>query len=187
MFNAANVSVAEFQAYLQANNLALAVSRNVTTRDDLDKQQPYNLHIPGGVQTVGAPGKIYDIKYLQFFQADQLRGLGGTTPRDGRRVIAQVLHDPTALINNPPTTGPTGSVILGLDGSMAALVPAQRALTWQMTDPAGAGVVRERYWLTFQPGEIRVCTSCHGLSTLDQAGNTAPTNSPQALYDLLLY
>ena len=38
---------------------------------------------------------------------------------------------------------------------MAAFVPARRAMTWQLTDPAGAPVVRERYWLTFQPGEIR--------------------------------
>jgi len=189
MFDAANVNVAEFQAYLQANNLALAVSRDVTTRDDLDKQQPFNLRIPGGAQTIGAPGAIYDLSYMQFFQADQLRGLtfGGATPREGRRVLAQPMHDSAAIAHNPPTTGPTGSVILGLDGSMAAFVPAQRAMTWQTTDPAGVGVVRERYWVTFQPGEIRVCTSCHGLSTLDQAGNTAPSNPPQALYDLLLH
>lgn len=189
MFDAANVTVAEFQAYLQANHLALAVSRDVTTRDDLDRQQPFNLRIPGGVQTIGMPGTIYDLKYMQFFQADQLRGLtfGGATPRDGRRVLAQPMHDPLAMVNNPPTTGPAGSVILGLDGSMAAFVPAQRALTWQTTDPAGVGVVRERYWVTFQPGEIRVCTSCHGLSTLDQAGDPPPNNPPQALYDLLMY
>jgi hypothetical protein len=64
-------------------------------------------------------------------------------------------------------------------------VPASRALTWQLTDPDGQGVVRERYWLTFAPGEVRVCTSCHGLSSLDQAGDSAPTNPPQALLDLL--
>ncbi|MCB1058408.1 MAG: hypothetical protein KDD11_23140, partial [Acidobacteria bacterium] len=43
----------------------------------------------------------------------------------------------------------------------------------------------ERYWLTFQPGEIRVCTSCHGLNTQDQAGETVPTNPPEALRALL--
>ncbi len=68
---------------------------------------------------------------------------------------------------------------------MAAFVPAQRAVTWQLTDNAGEGVVRERYWLTFQPGEIRVCASCHGLSGVDQAGNNVPTNPPQALLTLL--
>jgi hypothetical protein len=49
------------------------------------------------------------------------------------------------------------------------------------------GVVRERYWLTFQAGEVRVCTSCHGLSDLDQAGEGAPANPPQALQTLLEY
>lgn len=68
---------------------------------------------------------------------------------------------------------------------MAAFVPAQRAMTWQMTDSAGEGVVRERYWLTFQPGEIRVCASCHGLNTTNQANELTPTNKPEALRDLL--
>jgi hypothetical protein len=193
MFTDANVDVAAFQTYLRNNNLALAVSRNVTRRDDLDKQQPYNLHIDlvGGTQTVGTGGKIYDIAYMQFFQADQLRGWFGSgggnsdTPLDGRRVLAQPMHDISATLANTSTTGPQGSVILAADGSMAAFVPAQRAMTWQLTDDAGAGVVRERYWLTFQPGEIRVCASCHGLSSKDQAGNTMPTNSPQALLTLL--
>ncbi len=60
-------------------------------------------------------------------------------------------------------------------------------MTWQLTDPAGTGVVRERYWVTFQPGEVRVCGSCHGVNQFDQAGHTPPTNSPQALADLLAY
>jgi hypothetical protein len=70
---------------------------------------------------------------------------------------------------------------------MAAFVPTQRAMTWQLTDDSGEGVVRERYWLTFQPGEIRVCTSCHGLSEFDQTGNGAPQNPPQALLTLLQF
>jgi hypothetical protein len=68
---------------------------------------------------------------------------------------------------------------------MAAFVPARRALTWQLTDPNGSPVVRERFWLTFQPGEIRTCTSCHGLNTRDQAGHAVPTNPPEALRRLL--
>lgn len=60
-------------------------------------------------------------------------------------------------------------------------------MTWQLTDNAGVGVVRERNWLAFQPGEIRVCGSCHGLSEKDQAGQLAPTNQPQALLQLLTY
>lgn len=188
MFDQAGVSLGVLQAYLQQNNLALVISRDVTTRDDLDLQQPYNLSVPGGTQTTGAPGTIYDVVYIQFFQADLLRGIGwygSGDPAPGRRVLAQILHDPA--VQNPPSSGPQGSAVIGLDGSMAAFVPAGRALTWQLTDGSGQGVVRERYWLTFQPGEIRICTSCHGLSEYDQAGQSAPTNPPQALYDLLVF
>ncbi|MCB8945558.1 MAG: hypothetical protein H6658_17555 [Ardenticatenaceae bacterium] len=190
MFAQAGVTVEELQQYLRDNNLALAVARDVTTRDDFDYQQPYNLRIPGGVQTVGAAGTMYDVSYMQFFQADQIRGLTGCCsqdPRPGRRVLAQEMHDTAVITANPPSPGPEGSVILGTDGSLAAFVPAQRALTWQLTDANGDGVVRERYWVTFQPGEIRVCTSCHGLSEFDQAGDGAPQNPPQALLTLLQY
>jgi hypothetical protein len=69
---------------------------------------------------------------------------------------------------------------------MAALVPARRALS-RLTDTNSTGVVRERYWLTFQPGEIRTCTSCHGLNTSDQANQPVPTNTPAALVSLLNY
>jgi Hydrazine synthase alpha subunit middle domain len=130
---------------------------------------------------------VYDVSHLQFFQADLIRGIGGsTTPRDGRRVLAQVLHDQNAIAQNPVnSSGPAGSVSVATDGSIAAFVPARRALSWQLTDPSGTGVVRERYWLTFQPGEVRVCGSCHGLSDKDQSGNGVPTNPPQALLKLL--
>ena len=188
IFTQAGVSVADMQLYLLANDLALVVSRNVTTRDDFDLQQPFNLRVPGGVQTIGEPGTIYDVAFMQFFQADQIRGWRGccsSDPRPGRRVLAQPMHD--LVVNNPPNSGPDGSVVIAADGSMAAFVPAQRAMTWQLTDPTGEGVVRERYWLTFQPGEIRVCASCHGLSQYDQAGNNAPSNPPQALLTLLQY
>ena len=96
------------------------------------------------------------------------------------------MHETEA--RNPPAPGaPAGSVLLGPDGSMAALVPAHRAMTWQLTAPNHAPVVRERYWLTFQPGEIRVCASCHGLNSQDQAGQAAPNNSPEALRTLLRF
>ncbi len=64
-------------------------------------------------------------------------------------------------------------------------MPARRALTWQLTGGAGQGVVRERYWLTFQPGEIRVCASCHGLNSKDQLNGGVPQNKPEALRQLL--
>jgi hypothetical protein len=64
---------------------------------------------------------------------------------------------------------------------MAAFVPARRALTWQTTELDGTPAVRERYWLTFQPGEIRVCTNCHGVNTTDVFGGPIPQNEPEAL------
>ncbi|MCB0004495.1 MAG: hypothetical protein KDH86_18270, partial [Anaerolineae bacterium] len=181
----AGVSPEALRSYLTVNDLALIVSRNVTTRDDFDLQQPFNLRVAGGgAQTIGAPGTIYDVTAMQLFQADLIRGLGGTEePDPGRRVLAQPLHDPA--VQNPPTSGPPGSVAVAPDGSVAAFVPTSRALSWQLTDGDGVGVVRERYWLTFQPGEIRVCTSCHGLSEFDQAGNGPPQNTPAALVQLL--
>jgi hypothetical protein len=189
IFNQVGVDPAALKNYLIQNNLALAVSRNVTTRDDLDRQQPFNLKIKGSsTQTIGAPGKLYEVAYMQFFQADQLRGLtfGGPQPRPGRRVLAQPMHDPA--VNNPPTcAAPPGSTQLAADGSMAAFVPARRAMTWQLTDSSGNGIVRERFWVTFQPGEIRVCASCHGLNEKDQAGQGAPNNPPEALRQLLQY
>src|SRR5439155_15969541 len=80
-----------------------------------------------------------------------------------------------------------GSDKVAPDGSQAAVVPARRAVTWQLADPSGAGVVRERYWLTFAPGEIRTCTSCHGINQTTQANGPVPTNTPLALVELLKY
>src|SRR6185436_4511664 len=175
------------------NNFALIVSRNVTTRDHGDREQPFNLRVAGtATQTVATnnSGQIYDIRYIQFFQADQLRGLtfGTTNPVPGRRVLAKPLHDAPALaFNLPNPTGPSGAVRLGDDGSQAAFLPARRAMTHQLTDATGKPIVRERYWLTYQPGEIRTCASCHGVNTTDQASQPKPTNKPQALRDLLRY
>ncbi len=187
-FAQAGIDPESLRNYLRDHQLALITSRNVTTRDRADQQQPYNLRIAGTTtQTGGAPGTVYDVADLQLFQGDLLRGRGGTvTPHPGRRVLAQPLHDAAALAVTPANPGaPVGSVALGSDGSMAAFVPADRALTWQLTAPNGDGVVRERYWLTFQAGEIRVCASCHGVNTRDQQNQLAPSNPPQALVDLL--
>jgi hypothetical protein len=142
-----------------------------------------------GTQTLGAAGTVYHVNFMQFFQADQLRGLtfGGQTPRAGRRVLAQVMHDINAVLRNPPGAPFPGSVVVAADGSVASFVPANRAMTWQLTNASGQPVVLERYWVTFQPGEIRVCTSCHGPSHFDQNGQNPPQNAPQALLTLLEY
>ncbi len=184
---AAGVDVTQLRTWMYLNGLALMVARNVTTRDDAERQQPFNLRVPGGVQTLGAGGTIYDVAHLQLFQGDLIRGYGGpTSPGAGRRVIAQPMHD-GASFNPPDPTGPAASVSVAADGSVAAFVPARRAMTWQLTGPAGNGVVRERYWLTFQPGEIRACGSCHGINTASQAGLAPPVNAPVALTQLLQF
>ena len=196
VFDEEGVDVPLFQRYLRTHNLALLVSHNVTRRDRADTQQPFNLRIAGTTNVTVAPGsdtnKIYDISHIQFLQADQRRGYtgGGSIIQPGRRVLPTPLHEPAAD-NVADVAGGSGSVKLGDDGSFAALVPARRAMTWQLlgtnTLSATNGVVKERFWVTFQPGEIRTCKNCHGINSADQAGNPEPNNKPQALRDLLQY
>jgi len=143
--------------------------------------------VPGGVESI-APGggPVYDVSAVQFFQADYLRGYGlsatDTVPDPGRRVTARPMHDDKSA---NPLTPAQGSVNVSRDGSMAAFVPARRGLSWQLAGTGGSAVVRERYWLSFQAGEIRSCTSCHGVNSLDQTGHGAATNPPLALKTLL--
>ena len=181
VFNEENVNEGAFRNWLKNNNQALIVTRNQTSRDEADLQQPYNLQVPNGVKKVSpAGGKVYNISHYQILQADQIRGYRWP----GRRVQARPLHDPKSQnIANPG--GPAGSVKIAADGSTAALVPARQALAWQTTDASGNPVVRERVWVTFQPGEVRVCASCHGVNDKDQEGLVAPTNKPEALRALL--
>lgn len=184
------VDEAALRDWLVRRDLALIVTRDQTSRDRADLQQPFNLRVPGGVASrakgqAGAAAKMYDISHFQLFQADAVRAYRG---RPGRRSLAQPLHDGAAIAANRPNPGgPAGSVRIAADGSTAAFVPARRALTWQSTDAAGTPIVRERNWITFQAGEMRSCASCHGTNTLDQAGRSAPANKPQALRQLLRY
>ncbi len=186
-FAAAGVAEAALRQFLREQNLGLIVVRNNTDRDRADRQQPYNLRVPGGVQAVGSGGTIYDIAHFQLFQGDQVRGIGGTAmPTPGRRVLARALNDSAAVANNlPNVAGPAGSSPIFADGSTALFVPAQRALSWQTTAPDGTPVVRERFWLTLQPGEIRTCGGCHGINRSGQAAQSPATNTPQALTALL--
>ncbi len=188
-FTAVGISAETLRDFLRRNSLAVLVSRNVTARDAADKQQPFNLTVPGGVQTVGGTGTLYPITQVQFYQADQIRGIGGTTsPDPGRRVLAQPMHDPAALAAQPVFAGvASGAVKIASDGSIAAFVPARRAMTWELARSTGEAVVRERYWISAQPGEIRACDGCHGVNRLDQAGYAPSTITPQALIDLLVW
>jgi len=169
--------VAALETYLKANELALVVSRDVTVR--ADRQQDFNLKVAwSGHQSAEEGVTPKEIGFLQFFEGQQVRGYD----RAGRRVLARPM-DPAL---NPALPGaPEGAVRIGDDGSMAAFVPAGRALSWQTTATDGTPAVRERYWLTFKAGEIRACTNCHGLNREDVFGRPTPTNEPQALRTLL--
>jgi hypothetical protein len=189
VFATASVHIPTFQSYLRSINAALSVSRNVTKRDLHDRQQPFNLKISwSSTQSTGTAGTLYDIAWIQFLQADLRRGylLGGAAPVPGRRVVATPLHD--TMTENVQTPGaPPGAVRLGDDGSFAAILPAGKALTWHLlaNDAAKTSHVKERFWVTFQKGEIRTCANCHGINTTDQTGAGRPTNPPQALLALL--
>jgi hypothetical protein len=177
------VDVEAFRAYLRAHELALIVSRDVTQRDRADRHQPFNLRVPGGVSSIATGGAVYDVSYLQIFQGDAVRGYGDlASPNRGRRLLARPMHGSAV---SQEAGAPPGAVSIALDGSLAALVPARRALSWQLTDEGGTGVVRERNWLSFQAGEIRVCANCHGVNRLSQMGEPPATNQPEALRALL--
>lgn len=169
--------VQALKEYLRENGLALVVSRDVTVRND--KQQDFNLKVAWSDHQTAEPASTpKEIAYMQFFEGKQIRGFRW----DGRRVLAR----PMDSAQNPADPGaPEAAVRLGDDGSMAAFVPAARALSWQSTEADGTPVVRERYWLTFKAGEIRACANCHGLNRDDVFGNPTPTNEPQALRTLV--
>lgn len=186
------VDSAAFTNYLVQHNLAVIVSRNVTNRNTDDHQQPFYLKVHGSAtQSPNPTGKVYDVANLQVFEARQLRGYGlvngNPSPAPGRRVLASPLAD-TSVHNPSNPGGPPGSVQLGVDGSVAAFIPAHRAMTWMLTDSAGTPVVHERFWVTFQPGEVRTCASCHG-SNVEAAvpKQIIPQNEPEAFRTLLRY
>ena len=180
------------RATMKQNDLAMIVSRNITHRDRSDHQQPYYLKVHNSQTESADPhGKIYDIAHLQLYQADQIRGMmmRKPTPVPGRRVLPQFMHDSASVLANPAIPGELAfTKKIAADGSFAAFVPARRGITWALSDSNFVPVVRERYWITTQPGEIRVCASCHG--TNDEALthlDPPPQNKPEALRSLLQY
>jgi hypothetical protein len=187
IFISAGVSPLALKSWLRSRELALMSVRNVTQRDSADFQQPTSLSVPEGVSSiVGGGGPSYQVKALQMLQGKYLRGyeLPGGIVRDGRRIKAVPMHDVPG--NAPAGSGmPAGSAAVHADGSVAALVPARRATSWQLLAPDASPVVRERYWLSFQAGEIRSCTSCHGVNVQDHLSQPAATNPPAALAWLL--
>ncbi|MFZ6820080.1 hypothetical protein [Undibacterium sp. Ji22W] len=186
ILQAEQVDETQLRNWLQSQNLALIVTRNQTSRDRADLQQAYNLEVPGGIKqtSINAPkAQTYSIQHFQILQAEQIRAYAD---RPGRRNLAQPIKhfqqfNPDNLLNSSIPS----SVVIAKDGSTAAFVPAARALTWQTTDPQGTPIVRERNWVSFKAGEIRVCASCHGVNQRDQSNFPAPMNPPEALRGLL--
>lgn len=183
IFQEENINEMQLRQWLTQQKLALIITRDQTSRDQADLQQPFNLAVANGVKTVSKirpNGKLYTISHFQILQAEQIRAY---PDRPGRRNLAQIIKDfpnDQTKLNQIPS-----SVIIAKDGSTAAFVPAERALTWQTTDGKGNPVVRERNWVTFKAGEIRTCAACHGVNSLNQANFPAPMNKPEALRELL--
>lgn len=190
VFQEQGVDEARLRDWLIQNKLALIITRNQTKRDRADRQQPFNLRVPNGTQTLAsdAPSspkpRIYDIAYFQILQAEQIRAYAD---RRGRRHLAQTIPSfhPLNLTTPSQPLNPPSAVAIEKDGSTAAFVPAERALTWQTTDAQGHAVVRERNWISFKSGEIRTCAACHGINHRDQANLPPPENPPLALRTLL--
>src|SRR5690606_29418660 len=67
------VDEASLRNWLRSKGLALIVVRNQTSRDRADKQQPYNLQVPGGVRTTNGNGRVYDIAHFQILQGNLIR------------------------------------------------------------------------------------------------------------------
>jgi hypothetical protein len=200
------VDANKLRDFLRQNGLALISVRDTTRRDGFDTTQPFNLQArkadgSGGVKSVrgGSGAATFMVDHLQILQADQLRGIHNDRSR-GRRILQQPMTPPSVAgvaLNVPTSAGvAAGSVrVDASDGSVAAIVPARRALTWQLIDsqnPGDAlrgtdGIVRERFQMAFQPGEVRVCANCHGVSDRDQTGSLHDTlvNQPKALKALL--
>lgn len=171
--------VEALREWMRDNDLALVVARDVTVR--ADKQQAYNLKVSWSNHVNAGVGETpEEVGYLQFLNGQYVRSMQG---RPGRRQLARFIENLPGPAQSP--AAPVASVRIGDDGSAAAFVPAGRATTWQLTDASGNPVVRERYWLTFQAGEIRACTNCHGVNKTDVFNKPAPTNEPQALTAIL--
>lgn len=196
VFTQTGVDRTALQNWLIENNLALVTSYNVTQRDEADKQQPFNLQVKNpktgaiGAKSVVGSATPRDVSYLQFLSGDALRAFrgygGGSSPvRDGRRVMPEYVAEPRLTNWLGRDGAPAGTTTVAADGSVAAFVPAQKPLTWQLIGPTGKPVVRERYWITFSAGEIRTCVNCHGINEKSQTGALPPANEPDALRDLL--
>lgn len=190
-----DVNVDELRNWLIENNLALISIRNITSRDVADRQQPFNLKVPGGVESISSLGGTeYEISHFQPVQYEHLRTYFDEDgdEKGGRRPFLLPFrntstHSNIENINPYDIDGPENSIEIESDGSVALFVPATRAVSWWTKSPLGEPIVIERQPLSFAPGEIMACPGCHGINRTDQAGNLPPTNKPQSLRKLMTF
>lgn len=184
MFQEYGLTMQEVSDWLAENDKALMVVRDVTSRDEADRQQPYNLKAGNVVRDTGT-GPVREIAGLELFQANLVRGVdsGVFEARGGRRPLAQRMTDGFVV----PGSGSPSIASVASDGSAVAVVPARRAISWQTVESTGKPVVRERYWVSFAPGEIRACDGCHGSNARNQMGEALLDANPEplALRDML--
>jgi hypothetical protein len=163
------------------------VTRDQTSRDRADLQQPFNLQVPRGVKN-GVEDDVWR-------QGLRYRAFPVVSGRAGARV--------SRTSRAPPARPAAARRRIGQSGQSAR--PGRRRQDrrrWlhrgvragvagaDLADDrrdAGTPVVRERNWIAFQAGEVRVCASCHGTNTANQTGLAAPVNKPPALRELLNY
>ena len=131
------VDVEEFRQYLRDNELALIVSRDVTQRDRADVQQPFNLR--GARRRPVDRQAGHDLR--RVLPADLPgRRAARLRRRSRRRTPAAACwrgRCTSPASRRTPARRPAASRSAA-DGSMAALVPGRRALTWQLTDRDGS-------------------------------------------------
>ena len=200
------VTQAALSTFLADNGLAAVIVRNATRRDDIDRQQPYNLYVDhptagDGAESIvdascteGILGCLYGVRYLQIFENKLLRGyerrakiVDGVFSDNGRRGLVRPMDHPLALDWSAQSGAgePPAAALVAPDGSVAVLAPAGRAISWNLADANGDAIVRERVWVTLQPGEVRVCNGCHGANTLDQTGADSVSSDLLALKILI--
>jgi hypothetical protein len=114
------------------------------------------------------------------WQVYEVSGLWRLEPGAGAQGTVTLLHE-----------APSGAFRASVDSFGRIVFTNQNHLQrdQQSGDPKKGtdGVVLERFWLSFRPGEVRVCASCHGVSDKDHSSASFDQlkHPPAALAELL--
>lgn len=71
------------------------------------------------------------------------------------------LHSPFDATNIVRPHEYLGEAPVQSDGSFAAMLPADRPITWQVVNASGQVMVTERFYTNLGRGELRFCQGCH--------------------------